>query len=98
MPCYDSRNDPENIWDEARRDFRHNSDVAEMLCTVLRLPRNSDLLHEVPGLSRWWKEHQERDARKKAREERKHANNLTAAKEAVEAAQKNLERLLREKK
>lgn len=53
---------------EAREEFRHNSDVAEMLCAVCKLLENmmhfDDEARRIPGLPEWWAEHQRRDAAK----------------------------------
>lgn len=60
MPCYDSRNEPSYLLREAKRDFRHNSDVAQMLCDILKY--KPELIDYTPEIQRWWKEHKERDA------------------------------------
>lgn len=69
MPCYDPRDSsPDAIRSEARDDFAkeftHNSPVAEMLCSVMKILNPQDrprVAQMVPGLEVWWKEHQERD-------------------------------------
>lgn len=89
MPCYDDRNSSESI----RKDFRHNSDVAEMLCALCAkhaayFGRNrepypvteKDALDAVhPGLFAWWEEHKARDAKKKADDKRFHSSVLAQA-------------------
>lgn len=72
MPCYDERSSPEYAVEAARLDFRHNSDVAEMLCGLLRsMSHPQRIVHvpNVPGLARWWQQHQERDRIKAKRAE-----------------------------
>lgn len=72
MPCYDPRdNDPAAISAEARAramtEFTHNSPVAEMLCSVMKILHPQDrprVAEMVPGLKVWWAEHQARDAAK----------------------------------
>jgi hypothetical protein len=74
MPCYDGRDTGERVSDaveSARREFRHNSDVAELLCAQCRALEqlgHKDLIHRA--VLAWWEEHKERD-RKKAERERK---------------------------
>lgn len=73
MPCYDERNSPGYVVEEVRKDCRHNSDVAELLCYVLSdLPQGilAGLTRQKPELHVWWQEHQRRDAAKKASEDR----------------------------
>lgn len=65
MPCYDSRNDPDYVRGEERkqafRDFTHNSPVAKMLCGVLT-HMHPQMIAQLPAATRaWWVEHQERD-------------------------------------
>lgn len=64
MPCYDSRSDPSYVRYEARKEFRHNSDVAEMLCRLCKVVDPLLLDHET---HQWWVEHQTRDAAKAAK-------------------------------
>lgn len=79
MPCHDPRNEPSYVAEEVRRDCRHNSDVAELLCYILtnyQSVRNVAAVHQP--LAQWWSEHQERDRRKakaaREREEREQAS------------------------
>lgn len=59
MPCYDSRNEPTYILKEAKKEWRHNSDVAGLLCeAMVHLRYIEDL---SPELKQWWAEHQARD-------------------------------------
>lgn len=62
MPCYDGRGEPANL----REEFRHNSDVAELLCGLCQQLEIRGLAHEINSSSKrakWWKEHQARDKR-----------------------------------
>ena len=62
MPCYDDRNSPSNVYADAKREFTHNSPVAEYLCEALKLLTKHGLQSEVsPGLAQWWIDHQARD-------------------------------------
>lgn len=73
MPCHDTRNEPSYVAEEVRRDCRHNSDVAELLCSTMRSMTTRELAlvtSQVKGLGQWWDEHLERD-RKKAKDARK---------------------------
>lgn len=99
MPCYDGQ------WDgpmsrscgseirTAKKRWRHNSPVAEMLCDVIKkvdaLPyptRSSLRLTDLPAdAQEWWKEHQRRDARKAAADKK-------ALKEAEQKTKDRLER------
>lgn len=78
MPCYDpprerpvTATEIARAVDEARVKFRHNSDVAQMLCEVMRYIERvtgshaSIALKEFsPELQQWWVEHQRRDAKR----------------------------------
>lgn len=64
MPCYDHRDSPSEVREEARKDFRHNSDVAEMLCHVLTHTHPSAIATMPENLRVWWTEHQTRDAQR----------------------------------
>jgi hypothetical protein len=61
MPCYDERNAPSYVEKEVRRDARHNSDVAEMLCWIIK---NNKKLTTNKDIDVWWLEHQIRDKNK----------------------------------
>lgn len=69
MPCYEPRRDNHaEVRAECAREFRHNSDVAQMLCEVMRhLQRVTgrhmpSMLAELsPELQQWWYEHKQRD-------------------------------------
>lgn len=89
MPCYlvtdpPSREEVEVSW---RKEFRHNSDVAEMLCYLLanhftELPEKGMkrcVLDLPENVQKWWQEHKARDEAKAKRE--KAADNLRRAKE-----------------
>lgn len=62
MPCYDERNEPDHVRDEAFREFRHNSPVADMLCSVLRTMTPFQISQLRADVREWWAEHQRRDA------------------------------------
>jgi hypothetical protein len=72
MPCYDPRDSsPAAIRSEARgefaKEFTHNSPVAEMLCSVMKIIHPQDrpiVASKVPGLMEWMLEHEARDAAK----------------------------------
>lgn len=64
MPCYDSRNDlnTSDGREDLRKSFRHNSDVAEMLCTMCKTAESFGM--PIPkSVWGWWEEHQIRDAK-----------------------------------
>lgn len=61
MPCYDSRDSPSYVREEARAEFRHNSDVAEMLCSVLSQLAAGNGVTISAEMQLWWSEHQQRD-------------------------------------
>lgn len=64
----------------ARKEFRHNSDVAEMLCLLLKhiykwkeekdISNDYSLLdfNKIPGIYDWWEEHKEIDLLKELKE------------------------------
>lgn len=60
---------PDAVRAECMKEFRHNSPVAGMLCSVLRLLNDVGMVTQ-PYVSRdvleWWREHKERDANKAA--------------------------------
>jgi hypothetical protein len=63
MPCYDSRNEPENVRREAREEWMHNSPVAEMLCEAMSIIQdNLSVSYMTPRLHAWWTAHRQRDA------------------------------------
>lgn len=69
MPCYDSRNDLSSGEREAlqilRQDYRHNSDVAEMLCFLCGLIEKQGDMKKYPlTIQHWWAYHKERDNKK----------------------------------
>lgn len=74
MPCYDPPHgatavEVQQAVNNARLEFRHNSEVAQMLCEVLQHiervtgPHMPTALEEFsPELQQWWAEHKQRDA------------------------------------
>jgi len=69
MPCYDGRDSAESRSAEAvqaaRKEFRHNSDVAQMLCDTLKKLEADNALHLVSVPTQiWWEEHKARDAKR----------------------------------
>lgn len=74
MPCYDGRENERQVdvdyEDRARlrKEWTHNSPVAELLCTALKnLPLNQrrNLFEIDQRLAVWWSEHKRRDAARK---------------------------------
>ena len=61
MPCYDPRDDADNVRAAALKEFRHNSPVAEMLCSVLKQIHPSNIQKLPVNVQVWWNEHQARD-------------------------------------
>lgn len=87
MPCYDSRNDNDCVRSEARIQFRHNSDVADLLCYVLRSVSKGTLdalTRNKPELRAWWEEHKVRDFRKKKQADKE--ARIKAVTEEIKAA------------
>lgn len=75
MPCYDGRENERQVLvndvdrERLRKEWRHNSPVAELLCYLLKnspAARNEHCQNN-PKLAKWWAEHQERDRRKAKR-------------------------------
>ena len=70
MPCYDGRENERQVLvndvdrERLRKAWRHNSDVAELLCTVLKGTPKATLAKMPREVQMWWKEHQERDAKR----------------------------------
>jgi hypothetical protein len=97
MPCYTEPESPGEIEDRIRKDCRHNSEVAAMLCAILKAvsPSNHVVFGAHPGISLWWSEHVHRD-KEKAREaeKRKQAVRDSYEKE-LRTAQEQVERLQR---
>lgn len=76
MPCYDPPR-PEDVSRENREHFRHNSDVAEILCTICKRMGNGWVAQfKDQDLIQWWREHQERDLKKAAQEKKEMARLL----------------------
>lgn len=66
MPCYTPPMTPDEEREYWEKQLRHNSPVAEMLCTMCKLSEEHGW--SVPSsVVPWWAEHKARDA-KKARE------------------------------
>lgn len=95
MPCYDERNDPAYQIAEARKDWVHNSPVAELLCGLLTSMTNLErapFLAMQPRLRAWWIEHQKRDADKVKREQKLHADEQERIKQQIADLQKKLKK------
>jgi hypothetical protein len=97
MPCYDHRDhDTSYIREAAMNEFRHNSHVAQMLCTALRAlevegyPLDSDM-------RQWLREHKARDAAKAKKEQEEKEYKLKQAQERLEKAKRDLEKLIKRK-
>jgi hypothetical protein len=72
MPCYDDRNEPDNVRAEAKKEFQADLDkLTRLLCCAMKI---LDLEFNPGGyvgtwgdegdgreLYEWWKEHQKRD-------------------------------------
>lgn len=70
MPCYDSRSEPKNVLADARKEWMHNSPVAEMLCSVMKEIEAGRLLEIVtPDVRAWWEDHKKRDTARAAGKE-----------------------------
>ena len=65
MPCYDPPR-PGDEYERAQKEFRHNSEVADMLCAVCKLMGDGWVTHQSDNLQAWWREHKERDRKKAA--------------------------------
>lgn len=66
MPCYDDRDSPANVAAEAvtraRKEFRHNSDVAQMLCSLIKALEAYGVTSLIDRpTAQWWEEHKKRD-------------------------------------
>lgn len=60
MPCYDERGSGRTEYVRVTpKEYRHNSPVAQMLCTILK--RHPELARINNDIRQWWKEHKERD-------------------------------------
>jgi len=77
MPCYDGRENERQVLctyeheDRIRKDCRHNSDVAELLCWTLKNMNSNEratLLYNNRSLRLWNREHEERDAARRAKQ------------------------------
>lgn len=79
MPCYDPcdsyrQGEADGSVDTEQRlraEFRHNSDVAQLLCEAMQLLKadydacdSSSYSDISPELRQWWVEHQQRDAKR----------------------------------
>jgi hypothetical protein len=69
MPCYDSRNEPDNIRAEAKRDFQADLDkLTRMLCracAVIEKKANALELSMGAELSEWWERHKRLDKKRR---------------------------------
>lgn len=98
MPCY-TEPDPK----AEREHARHNSEVADMLCTVMRALEKQYGTELLKGMVDWrtlvwWTEHKARDTEKEKREKELHKAAIEAAKQESRAAALHLERLLNQRK
>lgn len=91
MPCHT----PEPTDAERRESYRHNSDVAEMLCAVcnwmVTINRFPD---SVPGLGKWYEEHKKRDRVKAIYEADARRQRIRYAKQRSDEALAELNKLL----
>jgi hypothetical protein len=68
MPCYDSRDEPENVRKEALAEFTHNSPVAALLCEAVQIIKAAGLAPKCSNeLLQWDADHTIRDIQKKQR-------------------------------
>lgn len=76
MPCYDGRENERQVnvtyehEGRLRKEWMHNSPIAELLCTVMKnltLVERIHLIGKDPKLGFWWSDHQARDAAKAAK-------------------------------
>lgn len=65
MPCYDDRDEPAYVLAEARKEWMHNSPVAEMLCDLMKQVAASGKVNLTADVLAWWREHEARDKRKR---------------------------------
>jgi hypothetical protein len=67
MPCYDERGSGRTEYVRITpKEYRHNSDVAEILCSLCKVLVARGLIHLLDAAgAQWWKEHKRRDARRK---------------------------------
>ena len=79
MPCQVYETEEEKQANR-RAHFRHNSDVAEMLCAVCKEGERAEILMttlmNIPGLGDWWKEHKLRDVERAKLDAAKQDQNL----------------------
>jgi hypothetical protein len=81
MPCYDERDSPSYMhaeFDKERQRLQARlNNVTQLLCSTCKAldsASHGSVLGQVPGLYKWWKEHQAIDRRHEREElERKHA-------------------------
>lgn len=72
MPCYDPRDssteaEVSRIRTQLINEFQHNSNIAEMLCSLMKGIHPDDhekIFKHIPGLQEWFEEHKKRDAAK----------------------------------
>lgn len=83
MPCYDPGPTEEETRLVYYKEFEHNSELAEMLCELMRRIEKVDGHegHVSQEILAWWRDHQERD-RKRVEKELKEAEEQ-GAKEAA---------------
>lgn len=99
MPCY-TEPDPEGDYHRMQENFRHNSDIAEMLCTTLarykKIRPNFSfcaLMMDNPEIAKWWEEHKERDRKKAESEKQEKDRQIRINEQALSNAQRNLRKL-----
>lgn len=63
MPCYQPEPTYEEQKDSFYKEFKHNSELAEMLCELMaRIEKvEGHESHVSPRILEWWEEHKERD-------------------------------------
>jgi hypothetical protein len=90
MPCYDERNSASSQVEASRKEWLHNSPIAELLCELMtklaqqpRLYPESALYPKGSKLWYWWQDHQERDRKKAKEEERRKAQRATGRKNEI---------------
>lgn len=75
MPCYDSRNEPDEVRRETKKEFQAElDDLTALLCEANQLIDDRDAigydssLHATSRsrrLAAWWREHQKLDRRRR---------------------------------
>ena len=69
MPCYDSRDEPDFVRREAKKEFQQDLDIlTRLLCEAMGYLDTRNIGDGSDELRSWWKEHKKLDRERRKRQ------------------------------